>query len=68
MATYLIRASHEVMEYAELEIEADSLEEAMEKAKTPEELSYAYWQLSDVVGDTEFECIESYEDGEYQND
>lgn len=58
MAIYTIIASHEVVEEAWMEIEADSVEEALAKARSPEELSYAHWSLTDCMGDTQFEVYE----------
>ena len=54
MAIYTILAYQEVVEEAYIEVEADSEEEAIAKARTPEELSYAHWSLTDSIGDTQF--------------
>jgi hypothetical protein len=33
------------------------MEEAYAKARSPEELSYAHWELTDSIGDNYFEII-----------
>jgi hypothetical protein len=58
MAIYKILAWHEVVEEAYIEVEADSEEEALAKARSPEELSYAHWSLTDSIGDTQFQVYE----------
>ena len=55
MATFYIRVEHEVIEYAILEVEAESAEHAMELAETDLSLlSEASWTLDDYIGDNSY--------------
>lgn len=54
MATFYIRVEHEVIEYAILEVEAESADQAMELAETDLILSEASWTLDNYIGDNSY--------------
>ena len=59
MALHYIRVEHDVVEYAILEIEADSPQEALEKARTePNHEMDAQWELTNWVGDSTYYMLD----------
>jgi hypothetical protein len=59
MATFYIRVEHEVIEYAILEVEAESADHAMELARI--DASYQRevdWTLDDYIGDNSFIALD----------
>jgi hypothetical protein len=59
MATFYIRVEHEVIEYAILEVEAESAGQAMELARI--DASYQRevdWSLDDYIGENSFIALD----------
>jgi hypothetical protein len=59
MATFYIRVEHEVIEYAILEVEAESADQAMELARI--DASYQRevdWTLDDYIGENSFIALD----------
>jgi hypothetical protein len=59
MATFYIRVEHEVIEYAILEVEAESADQAMELVRI--DASYQRevdWTLDDYIGENSFIALD----------
>jgi ApbE superfamily uncharacterized protein (UPF0280 family) len=53
---YTVRVEHLCSEACEIEIEADSKEQAIELARQ-ELLADAQWEMTDYIGDNEYEIV-----------
>ena len=59
MSTFYIRVEHEVIEYAIIEVEAETAAQAMELAETDLSLlSEASWTLDDYIGENSFIALD----------
>lgn len=59
MAKFNIRVEHEVTEYAIIEVEANSADEAMALAQSDDSYqNEVYWELDDYIGDNNFIALD----------
>lgn len=54
MPVFKIIVSREIVEETFIQVEADTPDQAMDKARSPEALAEAEWVVSDYMGDNDY--------------